>query len=224
MAFGDAIAEGYGSIDYNGYRMVLYNHLKTDCGRRKVEFVGSQKGGAEPVTDHEGHHGADIESLLALCSGEDVTSTLAKNPNVILLHIGTENMSPLRSPDIAGPEEAPAKLGELVDHIFSIAPNVVLVVAQIIWSPNFVWFDNIDPYNAAITRMVKRKADQGRKILTADLRPIGEKDCIRNFDGTWQECADLNNDGLHPKDEGYRRAAGFWYEALFEATQKGWLR
>lgn len=40
MAMGDAVAEGVGSSDDNGYRMILYNHLKTDCSRRKVEFVG----------------------------------------------------------------------------------------------------------------------------------------------------------------------------------------
>lgn len=194
-------------------------HIRLTCISQ-----GSQKTGTAPVTDHEGYSGSDIESVLSLCAGENMTSTLAKNPNVILLHIGTENMSPLRSPDIVGPEEAPAKLGELVDYIFTIAPNVVLIVAQIIWSPNFVWFENIDVYNAAIARMVRRKAEQGRKILTVDMSPIGEKYCIRNIDGTWQECEDLNDDGFHPKDGGYRKVAGYWYEGLFEATQKGWFK
>lgn len=43
MAIGDSITEGSGSSDHNGYRMVLYEHLKTDCGSRKIEFVGKKE-------------------------------------------------------------------------------------------------------------------------------------------------------------------------------------
>lgn len=175
------------------------------------------------MTDHEGYSGYGVESVINL-SAENISATLAKKPNVILLHIGIENMSPFRSPETVSPENAPAKLDELVEYIFSIAPDVVLVVAQILWSPNQVWFENIPVYNAAIARMVKRKAERGRKISTVDMTSIGEHGCIRNIDGTWQECADLNDDGIHPKDEGYRKMAGFWYEGLVRATDNGWFK
>lgn len=200
------------------YTTICVKHIRLTAPQ------GSQQTGTAPVTDHEGYSGYDIETMLSLRGNDNITSTLAKNPNVVLLHIGIANMSPMRAPEIAGPEAAHERLGELIEYIYSMAPNVVIVVAQIIWSNNYVWFDNTPVYNAAIARMVKRKAERGQKILTVDLSPIGEKYCIRNIDGTWQECEDMNDDGLRPKDEGYRKVAGYYYESLVEATQKGWFK
>lgn len=157
---------------------------------------------------------------------EAITSTLTQHqPNVMLLHIGTNNVAPfpLRPPDIVEPADAPEKLAILLDTILDIAPSIVLIIAQIITSPNFGWKDNIPAYNAAIPEMVKRKRKEGYKILSVDMSSVGAE-CVRDFDGSDVECEDINADGLHPKDEGYRKMAGFWYEALVEATEMGYLK
>lgn len=142
----------------------------------------------------------------------------------MLLHIGTNNVAPfpLRPPDIVEPADAPEKLVVLIDEILKLAPSIVLIIAQIITSPNFGWKDNTPPFNAAIPEMVARKKAQGYKILSVDMSSVGS-DCVRDFDGSDVDCEDINADGLHPKDEGYRKMAGFWYEALVQATEMGYL-
>lgn len=40
MSVGDSLTEGFGSSDYNGYRLALYDYLQKDCAGREVEFVG----------------------------------------------------------------------------------------------------------------------------------------------------------------------------------------
>lgn len=140
------------------------------------------------------------------------------------LRTGTNNVAPfpLRPPDIVEPSQAAEKLEIMIGEILKLAPSIVLVVAQIITSPNFGWKDNTPPYNAAIPDMVKRKKAEGYKILTVDMSSVGGE-CVRDLDNSPVDCEDMNGDGLHPKDEGYRKMADFWYEALVEATEKGYL-
>lgn len=155
---------------------------------------------------------------------EAIANTLAQKPNVMLLHIGTNNVAPfpLRPPDIVDPSQAHEKLAVLIDEILNLAPSITLIVAQIITSPNFGWKDNTPPFNAAIPAIVARKKAEGYRILSVDMSSIGGE-CVRDFDNSDVDCEDINADGLHPKDEGYRKMAEFWYEALVEATEKGYL-
>ncbi|KAK4499998.1 hypothetical protein PRZ48_008184 [Zasmidium cellare] len=240
---GDSITEGEGSSDYNGYRLFLYRHLMEDCNDRSVEFVGTRRSGLSPdpsiqgLEETEGYSGWDIERLLNF-SMDPIAETLSRQPNVMLLHIGTSTKPdyhmliltigtnnvaplPLRPPDIVAPEDSPEKLEQLIDEILKLAPSIVLIVAQIITSPNFGWKDNTPIFNAPIPDMVEKRRAKGFKIMTIDMSSVGT-DCVRDFDNSPVDCEDINGDGLHPKDEGYRKMAGFWYEALVEATKRGW--
>ncbi|KAF2168985.1 carbohydrate esterase family 3 protein [Zasmidium cellare ATCC 36951] len=226
---GDSITEGEGSSDYNGYRLFLYQHLMEDCADRSVEFVGTRRSGLSPdpsikgLEETEGYSGWDIERLLNF-SMDPIAQTLQREPNVMLLHIGTNNVAPLplRPPDIVEPAQSPEKLEQLIDEILQLAPSIVLIVAQIITSPNFGWKDNTPIFNAPIPDMVDRKKAKGYKILTVNMSSVGTE-CVRDFDNSPVDCEDMNGDGLHPKDEGYRKMARFWYEALVEATKKGYF-
>ncbi|KAF2167405.1 carbohydrate esterase family 3 protein [Zasmidium cellare ATCC 36951] len=213
MPVGDSLTEGTGSSDYNGYRLFLYNlhptlrHFTTD----------NQFG----LSETEGYSGYSLDHFLAH-SREGLQTTLARNPNVVLLHIGTNDMSPLRLPTAPPPATAPERLNDLIDIIFAAQPNVVLLVAQIVHSPNAGWTEHSPAYNAAIPRLVARKQRQGYEILTVDMRSVGA-DCVRNLDGTSVVCDDLIDDGVHPKDEGYRKMAALWYDALRNATNRGYF-
>lgn len=131
-------------------------------------------------------------------------------------------MSPLRLPTSPKAEDAPERLSELIDLILSQSPKAVLLVAQIIYSPNWVWKDNIVTYNRAIPDLVKKKAQKGYKIIAVDMTSIGE-DCERDFAGSPVDCEDLVEDGVHPKDHGYRKMANMWYKGLAEATRRGYF-
>lgn len=190
-------------------------------------MTGTQRSGKPPspsikVTESEGYSGYDIERILNISAPNIDKILSSRDPSVVLLHIGTNNMSPLRPPDIVPPEHAPMVLERLIDHILSLAPHITLIVAKIITSPNFVWIENTPVYNAAIPGIVKRKFEAGYKVLVADLSSVGSE-CVRNWDGSDVDCEDLNGDGVHPKDAGYKKMAGFWYMSLVEATSRGFF-
>ncbi|KAK4500734.1 hypothetical protein PRZ48_008924 [Zasmidium cellare] len=227
MPVGDSLTEGMGSSDYNGYRLFLYNLLMEKCSERYVEFIGSQHSGSYASNDMyglsqtEGYSGYSIDHFLAH-SREGLSATLARNPSVILLHIGTNDMSPLRVPNAPSPATAPERLTDLIDIILTSAPNAVLLVAQLVHSPNAGWTDHSPAYNAAIPRIVARKQRKGYKIMTVDMRSVGAE-CVRNLDGSDVVCEDLIEDGVHPRDKGYEKMAAIWYEGLRNATNRGYF-
>jgi lysophospholipase L1-like esterase len=165
--------------------------------------VGSKTNGPEKVAgrdfprNHEGHSGWTIDTV----SNRTGISTLLPSPaldddpNIILLHIGTNDVS--KAPD--GMEE---KLERLIDSIIKDAPDALLVVAALIPSnrsshPN----SRIIEYNSKIPAIVKKKADNGAKIIFVDQ--------YEGFPKT-KELADK----LHPNEAGYARMADKWFNAV----------
>src|SRR5690606_6956261 len=86
MPLGASLTLGAGSGTRTGYRPALASALAGHAGA--VEFVGSQVD-ADGVTHHEGHSGWLIEQLQA-----NIETWLADaRPNVVTLHIGTNDMN-----------------------------------------------------------------------------------------------------------------------------------
>ncbi|KAL8945568.1 MAG: hypothetical protein Q9183_008046, partial [Haloplaca sp. 2 TL-2023] len=69
--------------DGNGFR----KYLKEDLSGAKVEYVGSLRSGTLTHGFHEGHAGQKIHQMMA-----SAVSWTAFQPNVILLHVGTDDV------------------------------------------------------------------------------------------------------------------------------------
>ncbi|KAK5134072.1 hypothetical protein LTR08_006962 [Meristemomyces frigidus] len=150
---------------------------------------------------NEGHSGYTIDLIAAA-----TVNTLRQEPNVVLLHAGTNDMNLDPPPDPYN--TAPQRLGSLIDEVLCTCSNTTLIVAQIIESTNGGTSSRIPTYNAAIPGIVAERANKGFKVMTVDMSSIGGSDLF---------------DGLHPTDEGYSKMATLWYQALQQASSKGWI-
>ena len=185
MPLGDSITWGVGSTTSSSYRADLWQRLVGGAGLA-VDYVGSGQSGSLPDTDNEGHSGWRIEQITASIDG-----WLASQPDVVLLHIGTNDMN--QNFDVAN---APARLGTLLDHIHGTAPSAVVLVAQIVPALDAAINARVNTYNAAVpsvlsSRPYTRLVDLNSTLTSADL-----------------------NDTLHPNDAGYTKMADLWYAAL----------
>jgi lysophospholipase L1-like esterase len=192
LPLGDSITRGVKSSDEGGYRSQLFKLIV--AANQKVTFTGSLTNGPTQVSGqtfprmHEGHSGWTISQLSPLFP----SPALDAKPNIILLHIGTNDIG---SRDPAG---MATRLEALLDKITQDGPDALIVVAQITAART----DNDirDAYNAKIPGIVQSRAAKGQHIIGVDVNKI--------------PMTGLSADGVHPNDQGYAYMAGIWYAAI----------
>jgi len=180
LPLGDSITWGWQPTKQengtDGYRAKLLRELAY-AFYQSANFVGTQHSGYMYNNDNEGHAGATISQLQAA-----MKAGLEMRPNVILLHIGTN--------DLARPEtteekwrDAPRRLGGLLDEIVKICPDAVILVAKIIQAQNTQTRANIQTFNDAVPKVVETWVEKGFKVAVADLSIVDTNELV---------------DGLHP--------------------------
>ncbi|KAL8735840.1 MAG: hypothetical protein Q9181_002669 [Wetmoreana brouardii] len=186
---GDSITNGFQSSDDNGYRIGLQQKLAGS----KLNFVGSKTGG----TMSDG-----INQIAA--KAKEFQHNL--DPNVILLHAGTNDLN--SSPPV-DPDHAPDRLGALIDQLIANGPDAVILVAQIIHSADANAEARFKKYNEAIPGLVEKRVKASHKVMVVDMRSVTVGDL---------------KDGLHPNDAGYQKMANLWFKAIQQAADKGWIK
>jgi lysophospholipase L1-like esterase len=222
MPFGDSITDGYNQDTPGGYRVELFKRAHTDG--KNITFVGSLSNGPGTVdsvsfpTHHEGHSGWTIypgggrDGISYCLSANDLKKCLATNsvmaeykPDIVLLMIGTNDC--IVQYDLAN---APKRLGDLIDTIYTQLPSVLIVVAQPIpsrgdasQSDDTGLSARIKTYDDAIPAVVKTRADAGKHILLVDMyTPFNANK------------ASLIEDQWHPNLAGYVVLGDQWYSVL----------
>jgi lysophospholipase L1-like esterase len=208
MPFGDSITEG--CCDFQGgYRVDLFRFARADG--HEITYVGSVSNGPAMVDgvpfpqDHEGHGGYTIENepernangILPFVS----TSLPAYEPHIITLMIGTNDLNGNIEVDTA-----PDRLRGLLNSIFETAPDVFVVLAQIVPTTNDGTNNVVRTYNEAMPDLVAEQETMGRHIVLVDMYEAFTQD------GNYK--TSLMADGLHPNTAGYTRMAEIWYEVL----------
>jgi len=191
LPLGDSITFG---IQFEGaYRVELFS--KAVSANKKITFVGSQMNGPTTVSgmtfprSHEGHRGFTIDQMVPF-----VASDAQYAPNIILLHIGTNDTY------MTNPGGAPARLQSLVDMILAAYPNTLLVVAKIVPYPSQM--ANVNTFNATIPGLVASRAAMGKHILLADLNTGFNVPTM------------LSSDTIHPNQTGYNFMGDTWYSVI----------
>lgn len=198
MPLGDSITLGVGSTTRTGYRPALAERLVQRSGGL-VEFVGSLAD-ADGVTRHEGHSGWRIDELQANIE----TWLAAAKPNLITLHIGTNDMN--RNYQVA---TVPQRLAALIDQIHAASPDTVVVVATLVPATDPTVQARIDTYNQAIPGIVLDRFQRGYKIQQVGMGSLTTDDL---------------NDNLHPNNSGYAKMTNAFMRGIGEAAGKGWIK
>ena len=213
MPLGDSITEGSASgavpdeIGYwTSYRKDLYVDLTAQGFN--VDFVGSLPAGGTVGgfdTDQEGHNGSETADILVGLQGPD-GGWLAADPEVILLHIGTNDISQTTDADtVVNGVKA------ILDRIHEIDPDATVVLARII---NRVC--DGDCPKVALTTVFNNKlqfmADgliaEGRKIIVVNQEAALDYRLVGAGGDMYDE--------LHPYADGagYGKMADVWLSAL----------
>jgi lysophospholipase L1-like esterase len=197
MPLGDSITYGEGSSTGAGYRLPLWNDLSARGFH--VEFVGSvQTGPASFDRQNEGHPGWTIQQIAA----EVVNWLLTYRPNIILVHIGTNDF--VKNDD---PAQAPAHLSQLLNLITTTLPGATVIVAQILPLPRSARLDaEVVAYNATIPSIVQAEVAQGKHVQYVDMYDAVPPNMLP--------------DQIHPNDAGYALMAQVWLHALLPLLGK----
>jgi len=219
MPFGDSITDGYNQDTPGGYRVELFHRALAD--KKNITFVGSGWNGPDTVDgvafphNHEGHSGWTIYPEgsrygISYCLAAD-SKCLATNsvmlqykPDIVLLMIGTNDCI-----DNYDMTNAPKRLGDLIDTIYTQLPDVLIVVAQPIPSRGDTskgddagLTDRINTYDLAIPDVVKARSDAGKHILLVNM--------FKPFVDAGK--ASLIEDQWHPNLKGYLLMGDTWYD------------
>ncbi len=212
MPLGDSITYGYNGVNYpngsppGGYRKQLANRFAgAGIG---YDFVGNSSLnpalGIDP--NHNGYLGIRTDQALSALSG-----WLTVNPDVVLLHLGTNDM--IQHIPIS---TAIGNLSQIIQQITANSPIRRLYIATIIpimdtrngYTPS-EWKVIIDAYNAQVRTLVGQYANQGRKVFLTDM----------SAGLVYTEANSINNvfqpgDGTHPGQVGYNKMGDYWFNSI----------
>lgn len=195
MPLGDSITYGVGSSTTSSYRAALWDRLVGNS----VDFVGTQRSGQLPDTDHQGHSGWTIAQIAGIADATLVTH----RPNVVTLHIGTNDMN--RNIEVA---QAPARLGALIDQILVAAPDATVLVATLVPANNATVQARVAEYNRQIPSVVAQRANAGKHVRLVSMAAVTTADLA---------------DTLHPNDAGYRKMSDAFFAGIQAALAAGWI-
>jgi lysophospholipase L1-like esterase len=211
LPFGDSITFGVNDEGNGGYRGPLF--AAAVAAGQKITFTGSLSNGPTAVSGqtfpkkNEGHSGWGISEVTPYSNGNAGIATVIPSPafssssgsggtpNIILLHIGTNDQGSLTASKMA------TDLSRLLDKVITNAPDALIVVAQII-PLGYGTNDVIKTYNQAIPNLVEQRASTGKHVILVDM-----------FTG-FTPSTMLGSDNIHPNTTGYRFMADHWYAAI----------
>ena len=195
MPLGDSITHGeHGSSPIGGFRDDLAD-LLLDAAIN-FDLVGTLNDGTYYYPWHEGHPGKTAEYLAANIA----TWLNAKQPNIVLLHIGTNDINSLYSnTDIRDDIE------RLCENIWSFDANIPVLLCSVI--PRNDSFNSI---NTNLCRLIQelavKKLAEGKLI-----RYVGQNE-VWITDPNWR--SNLLYDAFHPSNNGYHVMAQVYFNIV----------
>jgi lysophospholipase L1-like esterase len=207
MPLGDSITwdwhynDGRTDAYRHGYRNYLWYKLQ-DTGY-EVDFVGSKNNGGaiNPKFDgnNEGYTGYTTYKIADL-----VYNRLQRyTPDIILLHIGTNDSLNHSSSDLSGLESI---LDEIDRYEKTYHREVKVILARIVPLPKMgSW---VSTYNQNLDSLTAERIKNGDDIVVVNMNVVTSL-----------------IDGIHPTSSGYQQMANIWFGALKELLKDdyGWL-
>ncbi|KAK4902064.1 hypothetical protein LTR27_000966 [Elasticomyces elasticus] len=187
MPLGASITQGFRSSDGNGYRKSLRQQLRWKGW--KVNMVGTKSDGNMADNDNEGHIGWRIDQIYEQWKKSAVNEL---KPNLVLINAGTNDCGQNFNTADAG-----ARMKVLIDDIYSKLPDVTIVLSTLVISKaNRVCAEDLSKQFRNLAASYR-----GKRMGLADIESA-------------ISMSQLNSDGIHPNDEGYKLFAGVWWQAI----------
>ena len=149
---------------------------------------------------NEGRPGEQLNQTIKFSS-----ASLHQRPNVILLNAANNDV--VYGVDLPN---APKRLYKLVEEIFRICPDSVLILSTLGPSSNGYYQERMDKFNDALPYIAGAFLKDGRHMLIANMTGL-----------------DVNEDffdDLHPNDSGYHKIAKKFHTAIDVANANGWIK
>ena len=137
---------------------------------------------------------------------EKVEGAIPSQPNLVLLHVGTNDA--IQNLDM---QNAGVRLESLIDGLFETIPGVTVVASTLLPNANSQAQSNIEIYNQKIPDIIQKRQADGKQIVYVD------------FSSSYFSLSDLSSDGTHPTDAGYLKMAEVWDQGITAADGRGWL-
>ena len=216
MPLGDSITWGVTPNNSNspGYRRTLDSLLRSS--NYFFNLVGSLKGGLpnDFDRDNEGHPGWFAGPPSPDQYGEhNIADSLHKflnwnPPHVILLHIGTNDISETGTQWKSTPLTVANKVKDLLDSIYNFDSNIFVIVARIVNRNDPSPADSNKIRTSQYNNFLQQKADS--------LIALGRNIIVVNMEDTLLYPADIEAavPYVHPVYSGYQKMSGKWYYAL----------
>lgn len=201
MPLGDSITKGViigNPTDVTGYRDDLQALLTAES--IAYDFVGSLNDGGFPDNNHEGHEGFTADSLV-----NNITGYMGLNPDVVILHIGTNDITLAHNNDTT--------LVEINRVISQIGPSRKIVICSLLprWDRS-AKNDSTTQLSNGIKNLYFEKLGSGYKVYYAGLNEV------------FKTYADWNtntyySDGVHLNSNGYNLMSRVIYTAVMNALR-----
>lgn len=196
MPLGDSITWDWYYYDTrndtqrHGYRNYLWYKLQ-DAGY-DVDFVGTRSNGSavSPTFDgdNEGYTGYTTHQIASLVYGK----LQQTSPDIILLHIGTNDSMYFSASDMSGLESI---LDEIDTYESNYDKHITVILARIVPLPKAgSW---VPTFNNALDSMATTRINNGDDIKIVNMNVISSL-----------------VDGIHPTDSSYQQMATIWFDAL----------
>lgn len=204
MPLGNSITSGkVGGSTVGGYRDDLANKLDTEGV--SYDFVGSMSDGTGFDTDHEGHDGENAAYL-----SSHIESWLnAANPEIVLLHIGTNDIQGQEAP-----EDIVDNINSIIEKVHSYDSNVGMVVSSVI--------PRKDEYDTQTTVLNDLILESYYSYLSAGytIYYAGHNEVFKSTTN-WETELMASDDDIHPNDQGYAKMAEVFYTAIMKHLSAG---
>ncbi len=200
MPLGNSITRGVDgpSTDDAGYRNDLSALLQAE--EVTFDFVGSLSDGTGFDPNHEGHDGFRADQLFA-----NINTYLGANPNIIILHIGTNDVSNDQTP-----ESTRNEISDIIDAIHSFSPSIKIILSSI--APRT---DGKDPQTLSLNTLIEdlfyTKRDEGRNLYYAGVYEIFKQNA------SWATDYFESSDNVHPNDTGFNVMGEVYFNAVMTA-------
>ena len=196
MPLGDSItfdwhySDPRNNTQRHGYR----NHLwyKLQAAKYDVDFVGTLHNGSAVNPSFDGHHQGYTGYTTHQIASLVYSKLQSTSPDIILLHIGTNDSMSYSPSDMTGLEKI---LNQIDRYEKNYDKDISVVLARIIPLPKAgSWVTN---FNRSLDTMVANRISAGDNIIKVNMNTISSL-----------------TDGIHPTNSGYQQMAAKWFTVV----------